>query len=165
MRTEAEVIQLIKDKLKTISIQENRSQNISVSFTQETAINGISFLKAQGYNHLSSISCVDWIDENEYELVYHLFSYEDRINISVKTRINRDKASFQTIKDLWPVARFYERDVHEFFGITFMGNDDMEELILENWDDIPPMRKDFNTRKYVNDKYEWRDYNGQKHTN
>jgi NADH-quinone oxidoreductase subunit C len=164
MRTENEVIQLINDNLKPLIVKKLRDQNISVTFSNDTAINGINFLKSHSYIHLSTISCVDWIDDNEFELVYHLFSYEDRINISVKTRIDRESASYLTIMNLWPVARFYERDIHDFFGVTFEGNDDMEELILENWNDIPPMRKDFDTRKYVNEKYEWRDYRGQKHT-
>lgn len=164
MRTEKDVIKLIKDNLNPLEIKEQRKQNVSVSFAPDNLIHALSFLKTHSYIHLSTISCVDWIEDNEFELVYHVFSYDDKINISVKTRIDREKATFMTIKELWPVAEFYERDIHDFFGVSFEGNDNMEELILENWNEIPPMRKDFDTRKYVNEKYEWRDYNGQKHT-
>jgi len=165
VRTEAEVIQLIKYNFEPIKIEEKRKQNISAEFKAESIIQVLSYLKSHSYKHLSTISCVDWIDDNQFELVYHIYSYEDFINISIKTRIDREKATFVTLKEVWPVAEFYERDIHDFFGVEFQGNDNLEELILENWNDIPPMRKDFDTRKFVNDKYEWRDYNGKKHTN
>lgn len=164
MRNEKEVIDLIKNNLDFLEIKKKRKQNISVSFTPDNTIQALSFLKSNSYKHLSTISCVDWIEDDEFELVYHVFSYEDYINISVKTRIDREKATFVTLKEIWPVAEFYERDIHDFFGVKFEGNDNLEELILENWNEIPPMRKDFDTRKFVNEEYEWRDYNGQKHT-
>ena len=162
MRTENELIKLIKEKLNPLEVNILRKQNIAIEIKKEELVSSLNYLKARGYGQLATISCVDWIEENEFELVYHLFSYEDKINISVKTRIDRDKSKFVTIKNLWAVAQYYERDIHDFFGIEFEGNDDMEELILENWNDIPPMRKDFKTRDYVNEKFEWRDYDGQK---
>ena len=164
MRNEKELMEFIKNNLNPIHIEKQREQNISVSFAPENTIQALSFLKSNSYKHLSTISCVDWLEDNEFELVYHVFSYDDLINISVKTRIDREEATFMTLKEIWPVAEYYERDIHDFFGVEFEGNDNMEELILENWNEIPPMRKDFDTREFVNDKFEWRDYNGQKHT-
>jgi NADH-quinone oxidoreductase subunit C len=162
MRNETEVAELIKDKLNPLKIERLRDQNLTVTLENDKLVSGLNYLKSHSYIHLATISCVDWIDENEFELVYHLFSYEDKINISVKTRINREKSKFVTIKHIWAVAQYYERDIHDFYGIEFEGNDDMEELILENWNDIPPMRKDFKTREYVDQKYEWREYHGEK---
>jgi NADH-quinone oxidoreductase subunit C len=162
MKTENELIKLIKEKLNPLEVNKLREQNLAVKLEKEELVSGLNYLKSKGYSHLATISCVDWIEDNEFELVYHLFSYEDKINISVKTRIDRKKSKFVTIKNLWAVAQYYERDIHDFFGVEFEGNDDMEELILENWNDIPPMRKDFKTRDYVNEKFEWREYHGQK---
>ncbi|HKL12974.1 MAG TPA: NADH-quinone oxidoreductase subunit C [Halanaerobiales bacterium] len=160
MRNESEVIELIKNKLNPLDVKKLRTQNLAVTLKKDELISGLNYLKAHSYIHLATISCVDWIDDNEFELVYHLFSYEDKINISVKTRIDRKESKFVTIKNIWAVAQYYERDIHDFFGVEFEGNDDMDELILENWNDIPPMRKDFNTREYVDEKYEWREYHG-----
>lgn len=164
MRNEKEILELINGHLDPLAAEIKRKQNVSVSLDKENLIQALSFLKSHSYQHLSTISCVDWLNEGEFELVYHLFSYDDYINISLKTRIKREPGVFQTAKEIWPVAEFYERDIHEFFGVEFKGNDNLEEMILENWKHLPPMRKDFDTRKFVNDNYEWRDYNGQKHT-
>ena len=164
MRNEKELLELINVHLEPQAVEIKREQNVSVELAPKNLIQALSFLKSHSYQHLSTISCVDWLEEGEFELVYHLFSYDDYINISLKTRIRREPGVFQTAKEIWPVAEFYERDIHEFFGVEFKGNDNLEEMILENWQHLPPMRKDFDTREFVNQKYEWRDYNGQKHT-
>lgn len=160
MRNEKKLVEMIKNELNPLKINNLRQQNLSVTLKNDDLVSGLNYLKSQSYIHLATISCVDWIDDNEFELVYHIFSYDDKINVSVKTRIDREKSKFVTIKHLWPVAQYYERDIHDFFGVKFEGNDDRDELILENWNDTPPMRKDFKTREYVNEKFEWREYHG-----
>jgi NADH-quinone oxidoreductase subunit C len=162
MRSEKELTELLKLKLNPQKIEKLRKQNVVMEVNKEELVSNLNYMKSKGYSHLATISCVDWIEENKFELVYHLFSYQDKISLSVKTKIDRDKSCFVTIKNLWPVAKYYERDIHDFFGIEFEGNDNMEELILENWNDIPPMRKDFKTREFVEDNFEWRDYDGKK---
>jgi NADH-quinone oxidoreductase subunit C len=161
MRNEEDVIKLINNKFPDCQAKILRPQNIEAKVSEDIAIDVLNYLKSHGYTHLALISCVDWINNNQFEIVYNIFSYEDRINISIQTRIDREKAKYVTAKELWPVARFYERDIHDFFGVEFEGNDDMEELFLENWHNIPPMRKDFDTRKFVNEQYEWRNYHEQ----
>jgi|SRR6056297_40218 len=161
MRNEKELIEFIKEKLNPLKINKLRKNNVVVQLNNSELVSGLNFLKSQSYSHLATISCVDWIEDNEFELVYHLFSYQDKINLSVKTRIDREKSKFVTIKNLWKVASYYERDIHDFFGVEFEGNDNMEELILENWNELPPMRKDFKTREYVDQKFDWRQYHGQ----
>lgn len=162
MRNEKELIEFIKEKLNPLKVEQIRKQNVILQLKSSELVSGLNFLKSQSYSHLATISCVDWIEENEFELVYHLFSYQDKINLSVKTRIDREKSKFVTIKNLWEVASYYERDIHDFFGVEFEGNDNMEELILENWNELPPMRKDFKTREYVDQKFDWRQYHGEK---
>jgi NADH-quinone oxidoreductase subunit C len=111
-----------------------------------------------GFEHLSAISCVDWLDEGEFELVYHFWSYRDGCLVSVKTRIPRDPAKVATITDLWQPASFFERDIHEMFGVVFDGNPDLEKYILTDWDGPPPMRKDFVTREFALEHFHFRDY-------
>lgn len=76
----------------------------------------------------------------------------------VSTRINRENPAAPTVMELWPTARSYERDIHEFFGVKFEGNNDQKPLILENWQDIPPMRKDFDPQKFSKEHFPDRTY-------
>ncbi len=111
-----------------------------------------------GFEHLSAISCVDWINDGEFELVYHFWSYRDNCLVSAHTRIDRAAATMATITDLWQPASFFERDIHEMFGVVFAGNTDLEKYILTDWDGPPPMRKDFVTRKFAHEHFHYKDY-------
>ncbi len=110
-------------------------------------------LKNMGYNYMVALSCVDWLKDNKFELIYHLWSYEKREDIFLSVMINRDEPKFQTLRDLYPQIETHEREIHEMFGIEFEGNDRLNEFILEDWNDMPPMRKDFDTEKYAKEKY------------
>ena len=119
----------------------------------------MSCLKAMGWKQLSMITCVDWIDEGEFQLVYILFNWDQPIRIQVRTRIKRTAPVFRTMMPIFANAKYYERDVHEFFGIEFVGNpDSLKQLFLEGWDDLPPLRKDFNSKAYSDKKYVKREY-------
>ena len=111
------------------------------------------------YVHLSAITCVDWIDEGEFELVYHVWSYELQSLVSVHTRIPREPGRYISVYDIYMPAAFFERDIHEMFGVWFEGSPDMSKFILTEWDGPPPMRKDFDSEAWVNDHFDWQDYN------
>lgn len=120
----------------------------------------LAYLKNLGWRQLSIISCIDWIAEDKFQLVFNLFNWAIGVRVLVRTLINRDKAKFNTITNIFAGAKYYERELYEFFGIVFVGNDDaLKPLFLENWDDIPPYRKDFNSRAYSDKKYVKRHYN------
>ncbi len=116
-------------------------------------------LKDKGFNHFSDVSAVDYIAEDEFELIYHLRSHRENIRAIVKVRIPREEPMVKSVVDLWTGAQIHEREDHELFGINFEGNPNLSPLFLEDWEEIPPFRKDFDSRKYVKEKY-YRDEEG-----
>ena len=142
-----------------ITISYPRDRRIRVDIAHEAVSNFLGMIKGQGsYVHLSAISCVDWLKENEFELVYHCWSYEENQLISVHTRINRNDAEMISVYDIYKPAEFFERDIFEMYGITFIGSPKMEKFILTEWEGMPPMRKDFDAEAYVMDTFNWTDY-------
>ena len=137
------------------SIRSIVSENNRIVFTaKKDKIHHImSKLKQEGFNHLSDVTGVDYIDEGEFELIYHLWSHQKKLRPIMKVRIPRQSPTIRSISDLWTGAQMHEREIHELFGIEFEGNPDLSELFLEDWKEIPPFRKDFNSRKYVKEKY------------
>jgi len=119
--------------------------------------------KKWNFLHLSAISCVDWIAQKEFELVYHFWNYDEKVLVMAKIRIPREEGEshFNTISDLWQPAKFFERDIHEMFGVYFDGSEDMERYILTDWNGPPPMRKDFITREFALNFYHYREYEPQ----
>lgn len=110
------------------------------------------------YVHLSAITCIDWLDDQEFELVYHVWSYETQTLVSAHTRIARDPGVYLSIYDLYKPAAFFERDIHEMYGVFFEGSPDMNKFILTEWDGPPPMRKEFDSEAFVNEHFDWQEY-------
>lgn len=96
----------------------------------------------------------DWLEKGIYELTYHAWSYADKLLLTIKTEIDRDKPTVTSTIPIWDEnAQIHERELHELFGVDFEGNPDLAPLFLEDWDGPPPFRKDFNWREYVRNKY------------
>ena len=78
-----------------------------------------------GFDHISTVSGVDWIAKNELEVNYFLGSttpgQEDFI-LDVSERVARDNPVVPTLVDVWRGADYPERETHEMFGINFQGH-------------------------------------------
>lgn len=119
----------------------------------------LATLKAAGWIQMSYLSAIDWPEDKQFELVYILMNWVEAVHVMIRTRIDRENPVMNSILPIFPGAKYYERECHEFFGIAFPGNPDYEkQLILEGWDDIPPLRKDFDPRAYSERKFPQRQY-------
>ncbi len=141
-------------KFPGADVEVLRKGQIAVKVPAEKGHDAAAYLKKMGFAHLVAVEYVDWIKENEFELVYNLFSYKMKMRAFLKVRIPRDKPEYITFMDLWPIAMTHEREAHEMMGIVFRKNPNLTPFILEDWKNLPPMRKDFDSRKYVKDKYD-----------
>ena len=139
---------------KNIRIVISGDDRLTITAQKDAVLTIMSFLKKKGYGHLALISCTDWIKENEFELVYIITSYGEKINIILKTRIFRENPQFITVIPVFENAEPYERELHELFGINFEGHPRLTPLFLEREYNVPPFRKDFDTRKYVEEFFD-----------
>ncbi|MBN2778943.1 MAG: NADH-quinone oxidoreductase subunit C [Bacteroidales bacterium] len=120
-------------------------------FTSTSAIEDVLMYAKNvlGYIHLVHFSCVDWIEENEFELMYAIFSPKSKITIMSKVRVDRENPVAPNIDYIWRHANTFEREIREMFGIEFTGLIAEKEMILEDWIEMPPMRRDFDTAEYA----------------
>lgn len=147
-----EIISFIKSKFKGSTIK-TEGKSILIIAKKEKFYNILALLKEKGFDHLSDVTCIDYIKEKEFEVLYHLWSHKKKLRGQVKVRIPRGSPSIKSVVDLWPEAQFHERENHELFGVKFLGNPNLSPLFLEDWKEIPPLRKDFNTREFVKREY------------
>jgi len=144
----------LESNFKDIQIVIPEDNRLSITVQKKTVLTILSFLKEKGYDHLALISCADWIEEKEFELVYIINSYGDNISIILKLRISRENPQFITTIPIFENAEPYEREIHELYGINFEGHPRLTPLFLEREYEIPPFRKDFDTRKYVEEFFD-----------
>jgi len=131
-----------------------RERRIWISIDKERLIELCIWLKNQRFEHLSAISVTDWVKEGIFEVTYHLWSYKDKILLTLKTKIDRKKPVIESVTTVWEEsAQIHERELHELFGVKFKGNSDLSPLFLEDWHAPPPFRKDFDWREYVREEH------------
>jgi NADH-quinone oxidoreductase subunit C len=143
---------LLNELVSKFNVEEKTRGNrrIWMKVSEENLIQLCEFARERGFEHLSTISVTDWINEGEYEITYHLWSYERKIPLTIKTRISRENPVAPSVSPIWDKnAQIHERELHELFGVKFEGNEDLSPLFLEDWQGPPPFRKDFNWREYV----------------
>ena len=153
-----ELIDELELTFKDINISVSEDIRIIIKAVKEQVFTILRFLKDKGYDHMALISCVDWIERSEFELVYivtpYLINnkeYIEKGDIHLKITIPRKNPEFKTIIPIFANAEPYEREIHELFGIKFEGHPRLTHLLLERDYEIPPFRKDFDTRAYVDD--------------
>jgi|SRR6056297_589757 len=145
----------IQAKFKITEIEEQRKDLSFITILKEQAISLITYLRdIKEYKHLVLLTAVDWIEDNHFQLTYLLNNPEKKSDIGVKVLIDRENPEMESIHHLWKQAKTYQRELREMFGINFPGSPKVDEpFILEGWTDIPPYRKDFDTKKYSEETY------------
>jgi NADH-quinone oxidoreductase subunit C len=80
--------------------------------------------------------------ENQFDLLWVLYSFARNERIRVKTQIP-DGESVASSVPIWATANWLEREVYDMFGIKFDGHPDMKRILLpEGWKGHP-LRKDY----------------------
>lgn len=101
------------------------------------------------FDFLVTIVGMDWKDK--MGCIYYLTSTKHNQHISVKvTTENREEPVLHSVSDLWAIAGIFEREVYDFFGIVFVGNNDLRRLFLSvDWNGFP-LRKDYDENPALN---------------
>ncbi len=157
-KIEQDIIESIKNRFDIESIEIKRPLFISISIKENSMLHQLlSHMKSSlGFIMLTMIACTDWIEEDKFELSYILWSYEKNVQVMIKIKIDRENPSMKTITTLWEQAETFEREIHEMYGVDFLGNNRLTEFMLEDWKGMPPLRRDFDTAKFVEEEYEMR---------
>jgi NADH-quinone oxidoreductase subunit C len=93
---------------------------------------------------LETITGVDWIGQNQLELIYDFSRYDfDLCRVVLRTRIDRANPVAPSITSIIPGANWHERETHDFFGIKFAGHPHLIPLLLPEDADYHPLLKDF----------------------
>jgi len=126
-----------------------------VTVPKENTISLVTHLRDyEGFAHFVLLSCVDWIEEDRFQLSYFLNNPEKKYDLVLRCFIDRENPSMTSAHHLWKQIATYQRELKEMYGIDFPGSPGVDEsFILEGWDNIPPMRRDFDTKKYSEETY------------
>jgi NADH-quinone oxidoreductase subunit C len=144
-------------KAEIAFVKPNR---VRVNVKKEDIIDIARYVRDElNFDHAESVSGVDYPNDKEIEVVYHLGSYTDphlsKQILSLATRAPReddpkpgkDSTRLPSLRNIFYSVEFHERECFEMLGVYFEGHPDNRRLLLpEDWADIPPLRKDFDIK-------------------
>jgi NADH-quinone oxidoreductase subunit C len=116
--------------------------HLDVRVQPAQVVDAASLLDRNGFA-MDAVTGVDWIAENEMEVVYDYFHPDNSWRVVVRARVPRNQPEIPTISKVYPGANWHERETHDFFGIRFLGHPDLSPLLLPEDATYHPLRKDF----------------------
>jgi len=148
------IVEKFGDKVEVSFVKEDR---VGINVSRENVHDVAEFIRDElNYDHVESVSGVDYPQDKEIAVVYHIGSYTDpslaRQLLVLSTRAQReenpipgnDATILPTLRDVFYSVEFHEREIFEMFGVYFEDHPDNRRLLLpEDWADLPPLRKDF----------------------
>jgi NADH-quinone oxidoreductase subunit C/D len=117
----------------------------------------LRYLKTEAqppYRMLYDLSAVDERErthrpgqpESDFTVVYHLLSFERNEDLRIKVALRGESPAIRTVTDLWPAANWYEREVWDMFGITFLGHPRLRRILMPDTWQGHPLRKEHPAR-------------------
>ena len=122
----------ISKKFPNIEIVYVKPNRIRVNVKKEEIIDVASFIRDElQFDHAESVSGVDYPEDKQIEVVYHLGSYTDPLLskqiLALVTRAPRediphpgnDNTKLPSLRDVFPSVSFHERECFEMLGVYF----------------------------------------------
>ncbi len=123
-------------------ITEDRGQVI-VRYAPERRLEVLAVLKAMGFTLYSFCAPVDWPDQDRIEILDHVYSVERRQRVTAKCDLPRNSPRVDSATGVYAGADWHEREAHEMMGVFFAGHPRLRRLLLPDWFEGFPLRKDF----------------------
>jgi NADH-quinone oxidoreductase subunit C len=114
---------------------------------QESLLEVMQLLKANGFDLLVDVSCVDYLEyrgaTSRYGVVYLLANTRSNERLTVRCFVDDPEPTVPSMVPLWPGANWLEREVWDLFGIRFVGHPDLRRLVMPEEFTAHPLRKDY----------------------
>ncbi len=119
-----------------------KGYHLSVAVPSNQVVAAAEIADRAGFS-IDAVTGVDWIAQNEMEVVYDFFHFTSPLRVVVRTRVPRAEPELPTISAVFPGANWHERETHDFFGICFTGHPNMKPFLLPEDATFHPLRKDY----------------------
>ena len=95
------------------------------------------------FDYLECITGIDFPDDKQIHVVYHVYSYAKKHRVVIKALLDREDPVVPTLSNVWPTANWQERECFDLLGVLFDGHPDLRRLLLpDDWEGHP-LRKDY----------------------
>ena len=97
------------------------------------------------FKFMTDLCAVHYPDNigSELAVVYHMHNLVDNIRIRFKVFADVSKPDVFTASKLFAAANWMERETYDFYGVNFVGHDNLKRILNVDEMDYFPMRKEF----------------------
>jgi len=136
------------ERFPTVKVDYTKPRRLKVTVPVELVKEVALFTRDQlRFDHIETVSGTDYASKGEFEVIYFVGSTnpdQEDLVIAVAERLKKENRNVPSLLHVWPGAEFHERETWEMLGIVFQGHPDLRRILLpEDWNDIPPLRKDY----------------------
>ena len=90
------------------------------------------------------VTAIDWATrKNRFTTVYHIYSFKLNYTLRLKSNIDDDPPTIETVSAVWQSANWYERETWDMYGIKFINHPDLRRIYMPEGFEHHPLRKDF----------------------
>lgn len=133
-------------------VDYSREKRLKVTVPPDAIKAVATFVRdALGFDHLNVVGGTDYMQQNEFEVIYFVGSLstpgQQDLVVQLAERVKREEsAKVPSLSEVWTAAEYHERETFDMLGIVFEGHPDLRRILLpEDWNDLPPLRKDYNS--------------------
>lgn len=117
---------------------------LTLEVVPEKILVALQALKAQKFERLSTVTCVDrYPMEPRFEVVYHLQSVSRNLFVRLKCRVSGEKPEIASATAVYASANWYEREAWDLFGVVFTGHPNLTRIMMPDFWEGHPLRRDY----------------------
>ncbi len=146
---EEEIAKRLAARFPEVKTQITVRNRVGITAPLDSIATLATYLRdVEGFDHVTSVTGIDYPDKDLFTVTYHLGSYARlplrRLMLSMSVDLRRQNAKLPSLVSIWPSSEYHERETHEMLGVSFQDHPNLNLLLLpEDWADLPPLRKDF----------------------
>jgi NADH-quinone oxidoreductase subunit C len=97
------------------------------------------------FQFLTDLTAVNYPDQpgRELAVVYHLHNLKENVRIRLTVYTDISTPDVFTASKLFSSANWMERETYDFFGINFVGHDNLKRILNVDEMDYFPLRKEY----------------------
>jgi NADH-quinone oxidoreductase subunit C/D len=104
-----------------------------------------------GYDFLSSVTGVDYLPEDQMEVVYHAYKTTGGPELVYKVQVPRENPVVPSLTPVFPGADLQEREAWDLMGIRFEGHPNLKRVLTWEGFEGHPLQKDWREPFYEED--------------
>ncbi len=122
------------DKDPWCKVESGRIDDVATKLKTDPALH---------FDYMECLTGIDFPDDNQIGVTYHLCSYVKKHRIVLKCLLDRDDPVIPTLTNVWRAALWQERECFDLLGVMFDGHPDLRRILLpDDWEGHP-LRKDW----------------------